>query len=1859
VNESTTVEGARLAARDTDAIVIETTSAKVRKFLYELAEGTTDYRSLHSLTEQVEHQYHGRFIVELIQNAHDALLSRTVEAVQSGRIEILLRDEGEFGVLYVANDGRPFSASNFESLSQLGQSDKNPQESIGNKGIGFRSVLEITGAPEIYSRSAEDSPHFDGFCFGFSPEVIRRLDSPARALLDGDDAVSSPFGQVPLVDWDSRLLAKFRANVARLAGNANLPGKDWLTREMAYLSPYLLPFPLQARERGTLVTEFESRGFATLIRFPLKSAASFALVREKLDELDNSALLFLEKASSLVLDSVTRRRELLRRQTARPNGLLGGRAVTISDGSDNDVQHYWVWTRNIALADVPDKVRAAVQQLPGKWPQLREVAVSIGVRLGEEPQSGALSIFLPTLLRTGCGAHINAPFFGDMSRTVIDFGSDDDQGSSSGAVYNRFLLLEAARFAVSVVNSELSGQDVVAARAAVDLLAPWGSEPEESKRWQRLTASAAEEAGTDVKTAAWCLSDCGWGALQETSLLPVVSKPLVIAPQVLRKHAAFPTYVDGLESRRDLIEALSKEHGVGAYPADEDLAATIESIARGLHEEGGANWNGFWADVDGLLGGDCSSLTARRVLLGNDGQLHIGGGEDSTVFFIPRQGASDDEDIENDSDVKDIPETLRPFVAFLSEHIQVYEEKAGRLQQTRIRKVLLDSKLVSRFRREDILNDVLIAKTPSLPVAHSGAEARLCRDILLWGLRLMSHLVDRSKGDKSLRLLRTLPVPCLGGWYPLAEAAFGPGWPGTQGAVTANYLARIDTTESRSAWQRLLLPPSDERWGGNGYLYFGLLSLVGVFDGLRLVSIDPKAWNSRFTATKGSFQLPESVPPGLLKTDWDDYRKVAQKDARPQYNWGKYEFQRLHLLPGLEKYRDFDKETRIAFMEVVLGSAGHWDGDWGALSVNRVEGNCDSLSLVSPLLFVLRGLSWIGLIDGDDVEWCRPAARWHVPALELARGRRWQFAHLFPLPGELANRLDTDSSLAAVMKRLGMPRFDPEAKSASTQLLDALADAVLQERVPHWDVFLGQVRSAWRGFDPAEGSAFPRLLLVQRGSSRLIAQQPDQEHPIYLPDSAKSFLAALKHFELPVIAIEIEDAKRLADRFTAAFPGGVLRASNLQPVPLVEGLPWSDVPQERMRENTELEWVIPVLLTIAAFHGPQSQGAASKAFRKHLEAFRDARVGVVGKVETGLFQGELPVAPPLPVPALWLSSSQTLLLSDVWKEDMASLSEALANILEREDLEVPIKLVLGITGAQPEHQVLIRALEQLKLSEEHFRDVREHWRGDLGQIIEMLVPLLTILKPEANIGELVELDTDEAVMEFLDHLQDERLDGKTLVRMARESSDMFEFGSRAFDLFGDAVQMSHWNGALSRRDEPPLVNSGARDAFKAHIAATSQVLRSVLAGIVDRRTDGGSYSELASQLDALTCPDKFETDFWDVSYKQALAVVISLLRQWQASADEIAAFRDAASKGELIDRLAAAGVDVTFDPIQAARDNRERLRRALIQLQQIGLAWALESGYPNPADWESRVEGYLDSLAAAVEASVFTRVWRDEEIWALLQTLPVDAASATFWTAIAAVSNFDELVGKLSIPSDALANAKAKLDALREDARRRKKAIEVCGKEFDGSDDNFSALWAHICAGLPTDVLSELAPVDLKKTSSLEEIVPRPATKPKEKEPKNKPKQKHLSKAMENLIGLSGEIHAFRMLQRTYGESSVSATSWVSENSLYVFPDNKADDDRGCDFIVTLPERTYFVEVKSSEGDQESFTLGSSQIRLAMQLAKKSRRRRRESFVVLRIANALTTAPSFQLLPNPYDQRYQSQFEIEDADARVRYRSKA
>jgi len=109
--------------------------------------------------EQVSKDYEGRVIFELLQNAFD-----------KAKKNILVEVRGES--LYIANDGTKFTYNanhdykeglsdtdkftryDFQSLCSISTSSKNTSESIGNKGVGFKSVFSVAkdGYVNVYTK---------------------------------------------------------------------------------------------------------------------------------------------------------------------------------------------------------------------------------------------------------------------------------------------------------------------------------------------------------------------------------------------------------------------------------------------------------------------------------------------------------------------------------------------------------------------------------------------------------------------------------------------------------------------------------------------------------------------------------------------------------------------------------------------------------------------------------------------------------------------------------------------------------------------------------------------------------------------------------------------------------------------------------------------------------------------------------------------------------------------------------------------------------------------------------------------------------------------------------------------------------------------------------------------------------------------------------------------------------------------------------------------------------------------------------------------------------------------------------------------------------------------------------------------------------------------------------------------------------------------------------------------------------------------------------------------------------------------------------------------------------------------------
>jgi hypothetical protein len=130
--------------------------------------GTETIKQQAGQVEQVSSDYQGRVIYELLQNAFDKALNK---------IKVIVLD----GILYIANDGGKFTylanynyengsenRGDFQALCSISTSEKDVNTSIGNKGVGFKSVFAVSdhGYADIHTIG-------EIFSDGESPEAAK------------------------------------------------------------------------------------------------------------------------------------------------------------------------------------------------------------------------------------------------------------------------------------------------------------------------------------------------------------------------------------------------------------------------------------------------------------------------------------------------------------------------------------------------------------------------------------------------------------------------------------------------------------------------------------------------------------------------------------------------------------------------------------------------------------------------------------------------------------------------------------------------------------------------------------------------------------------------------------------------------------------------------------------------------------------------------------------------------------------------------------------------------------------------------------------------------------------------------------------------------------------------------------------------------------------------------------------------------------------------------------------------------------------------------------------------------------------------------------------------------------------------------------------------------------------------------------------------------------------------------------------------------------------------------------------------------------------------------------------------------
>ena len=173
---------------------------------------------------EIAHDYQGRLIYELLQNADDAMAG---EESRADRVSFRVTDTD----LWVANTGRPLTEADIRGLCGIGAGTKDVpsgprRASIGHKGMGFKSILELTSTPAVYSTTwclEMDATRADASLTEFlisrgQPTPARypvmRFPWPVETCPEWEDARERGYQTLFRFRFDTRVGAERRARLA-------------------------------------------------------------------------------------------------------------------------------------------------------------------------------------------------------------------------------------------------------------------------------------------------------------------------------------------------------------------------------------------------------------------------------------------------------------------------------------------------------------------------------------------------------------------------------------------------------------------------------------------------------------------------------------------------------------------------------------------------------------------------------------------------------------------------------------------------------------------------------------------------------------------------------------------------------------------------------------------------------------------------------------------------------------------------------------------------------------------------------------------------------------------------------------------------------------------------------------------------------------------------------------------------------------------------------------------------------------------------------------------------------------------------------------------------------------------------------------------------------------------------------------------------------------------------------------------------------------------------------------------------------------------------------------------------------------
>ncbi|WP_413100288.1 sacsin N-terminal ATP-binding-like domain-containing protein [Streptomyces sp. Inha503] len=1775
-------------------------------------------RQVNAVSYASAREYAGRSLFELLQNGYDAHPRNR----RDGRVHVLLDEaEGEWGTLYVANGGTPFTWRDVERVCELARSSKEVGEGIGNKGVGFRSILLISDAPEIYSADPVSplGPEMDGYCFRFAQK------DDVEEFLAGEDNAHEVAAKYP---------------------------------------PLQAPLPLD--DVPATCRQLAAQAYVTIVRLPLLSEAARAEVRLRMRELAEAkvpVMLFLDRLAGLTLErraaggeagelddrhEAHERHELTRyeeRFAVAQDGAGRGLPVSCATVDLGPSGTFLVARGTVEKERLNSTLAEAVgsELLDDTWQEWKRsavVEVALPLPAPRRPRRGQVYTFLPMAEDQAAPfpGHVNAPFFTKFDRT----------GLPSDNPLNVLLLDVVAETCLAAAAVLRTVPEPSMRQLAVDLVS-WESEKGSAGR---LRAAALRVHGSEladvplvpVLTADGAPQEAGWAPPQGAVLWPDLDLTVLTAH---RAHEAGIVVADpGIGGDRlKRLATLCKALACPWEPGPEILAEYVERIVGSLplprSSESPEQWSALYEDLAALFEDDGHVLHGRQLLLAEDCTLRhtnrplgragtvtstrtqdkpSGQGLRREAFFQPVRTEA------NQTEAPSVPALLGKRLFSLHPGL-VWKDRGERTRGRAARAFLEQEGLVRPYDTRGLLDHVRQALSAS-------TDLRLRLQTLRFVFRLWQP--RRSLGGTEISSLG-LYVPSADGRLIRASgAAFGRGWGRASVGedLAAVVAAGQDVSKSLKAIAgRLLAAPEEFAKRGETEEWRAFLLEAGVTDGLV-----PVRSSDALSRVDQGRELTARQLVRMAKVSAE-----VQEQWEPYVHWPGVYYPRTPYrgtpawrLPGQDVVGRLGQEARLAYARLVLHGLASWeDARFASVWTSAGSQNSpDRERVPTPLGAFVREQPWLPVRGRDRaVRFVRPADAWHCPpGLEeepsYAPTVDHRLRHLLER-GEAGDRL----------REMRLPTWDDPRDS--DRLIAALGRLAAEGALGAEDRPAAQRANerAWRHLVRRPRPALPegasllaesgdRLISVPlsaldggesdsdggAGTVLYVSGERDSLTPLLIREMARPLLtlpgvsaeaAELLAAEHPTTVRHTEDLT-----FTVTVDGARVDPA-ARGEPLVQQLPW-------------LTLAVSVLSDHLA-RGPRASEAelselTSLVRSVRLHRYRSWDIALDGRPVT--LPGRLGGVLPLPDP------KHPLVLAPAgepgWPE-ATRIMVALAELLGRREFGDRLRLAAHQLASRhadlhnPGQEELADALE---VTVHQVEETSRRIDGAIGVVLERCRPFLVHLLGTETANSLF-LPPPGDTREFQTHLEEYAAGLPISVpefiaraRAARGTDELRRDLGIGFAELNDTLR------AMSPPLEPISHAAEHEEALRTYLDLRKKELVNRLRWAVlddfDARRPMPDWPSVRA-LDWITAPeawaytvDTADTGSLKTHVEEQLALRLGRPVPLPRSGERLPAPDQV--RGANLRTITGLAVDLAVlvraagHPLPAALTAAEPAEEVTARLEAVG---ALDFRPLAPAD----VVGWLAALGQ--------------------------------WPNGMVVATEPERHGLSEADLGRVRNA---AEHERRERERKQRSISVGGRDFDVHSGDFTALTREL-----DRVLQSGSAPGITATGPLRFTDPRPQTGRTQATGRTRGRRygggtdSKLTTAQREAIGYVGEWYAYQWLCARYPDR-MDETGWVSSNRRKAFPGPSGDDGLGFDFRVGSGSRPYLYEVKATGGEGGRFELGESEVRAARQHAGNDRWR------LLVVTHALTPHKmAIQMLPNPYGKRGRGRYREEGGALRFSY----